>query len=60
MLENTVFSKLELRHEFRVLKKVTGIGDMFASTIMFETGDINRFPPIGNYAHIADALKARA
>lgn len=36
-LETTVFSKLELRPEFRVLKTVIGIGDVLASTIMLET-----------------------
>ncbi len=28
---------------------VNGIGDILGLTIMLETGDINRFPHVGNY-----------
>jgi transposase len=35
---------------FRLLKTVNGIGDALATVILLETGDINRFADVGNYA----------
>jgi transposase len=35
---------------FRLLKTVDGIGDALATVILLETGDINRFADVGNYA----------
>ncbi|HDJ22581.1 MAG TPA: IS110 family transposase [Candidatus Aminicenantes bacterium] len=49
-LEKTVLKKIEILPEFEKLKTVTGIGDILALTIMLETGDIRRFPKVGNYA----------
>jgi transposase len=50
ILERTVTERVELRAEFRFLKTVPGIGQILALTIMLETGDIHRFPSVGNYA----------
>lgn len=58
MLEKTVFGQLELKPEFRVLKSIIGVGDVLASTIMLETGDISRFPSIGNYASYCRCVKS--
>lgn len=35
---------------FMKLKTITGIGDILGLTIALETGDITRFPKVGNYA----------
>jgi transposase len=50
ILEQTVTERVELRAEFCFLKTVPGIGQILALTIMLETGDIHRFPSVGNYA----------
>jgi transposase len=50
ILEQTVTERVELRAEFCFLKTVSGIGQILALTIMLETGDIHRFPSVGNYA----------
>ena len=50
ILEQTVTGQVKLRPEFRFLKSVHGIGQILALTIMLETGDIRRFPSVGNYA----------
>jgi transposase len=50
ILEQTVTGEVKLRPEFRFLKTVPGIGQILALTIMLETGDIRRFPNVGNYA----------
>jgi len=36
--------------EFQDLLTVSGIGQILALTIMLETGDIRRFPAVGNFA----------
>ena len=35
---------------FALLKSVAGIGDVLATVILLETGDIDRFAEVGNYA----------
>jgi transposase len=49
-LEQAVQGQIRLRAGYRQLLTVPGIGKILASTIMLETGDINRFPSPGNYA----------
>jgi transposase len=49
-LEQTIVERIKLRREFELLKTVPGIGQTLALTIMLETGDINRFPTVGDYA----------
>jgi len=50
ILERTVRERVKLRAEFTFLKTVPGIGQILALTMMLETGDIRRFPSVGNYA----------
>ena len=50
ILEKAVQDRIKLRPEFSFLKTVPGIGQILALTIMLETGDIERFASVGNYA----------
>ena len=50
LLERTVIDRIKLRAEFRFLKTVPGIGQILALTIMLETGQIKRFPTVGDFA----------
>jgi len=50
ILERTVTERVKLRPQFSFLKTVPGIGQILALTIMLETGDIRRFPAVGNFA----------
>lgn len=50
MLEKTVNERIKLRAEFSFLKTVPGIGQILALTIMLETGEIKRFPTVGDFA----------
>jgi len=49
-LQETVMSRACLRPEYKVLLTVSGIGKILALTVMLETGDISRFPMVGDYA----------
>lgn len=48
-LEKRIRERIALTPEFAVLKTVPGIGDILASTIMLETGTVERFARVGNY-----------
>jgi len=50
ILERTVTDRIKLRAAFGFLKTVPGIGQILALTIMLETGEIKRFPTVGDYA----------
>jgi transposase len=49
-LEKTVLERVKLKPEYKWLKTAPGIGEILALTIMLETGDITRFPTVGDYA----------
>ena len=50
LLEKAVIDRVKLKPEFELLKTAPGIGLILALTIMLETGDITRFPSVGDYA----------
>jgi transposase len=50
LLERTVSERIKLREEFSFLKTAPGIGQILALTIMLETGEIKRFPSVGDFA----------
>jgi len=59
-LEKRLKQRVILRPEYHLLKTVPGIGDVLATTIMLETGTINRFTQVGNfssYCRCVDSLK---
>ena len=48
-LEEAIHRQVKLRPDYQKLLTVPGIGKILALTIMLETGDIARFPTVGNY-----------
>ena len=49
-LERRLKERVSLRAEYRLLKSVPGIGEILATTIMLETGCIDRFAQVGNFS----------
>jgi transposase len=49
-LEKTVHQRLHHTPSYEPLLTVPGIGTVLAQTIALESGDIRRFPTVGNYA----------
>jgi len=49
-LERIVRERVKLRPTFRLLKTIPGVGDILGLTIMLETGEISRFPSVGNFS----------
>lgn len=52
-LEKAALARVRVRKEFQTLLTVSGIGPVLALTIMLETGDIRRFPSVGDFASYA-------
>lgn len=52
-LEARLRERVRLRPQYRVLVTVPGIGEVLATLIMLETGAIERFAAVGNFASYA-------
>ena len=46
--------------EFNLLKTVPGIGDILAMTILYEIGDVSRFPSVQKFASYCRLVKCKA
>ncbi len=49
-IERVVKTKAKETQEYKLLLTVPGIGETLAMIILLETGDIKRFPKVGNYS----------
>jgi transposase len=56
-IEKEVLARARLRDEFAPLQTVWGIGKVLALTIMYEVGDIARFPKVGKFASYCRLVK---
>jgi len=52
-LEARLLASAKLRPDYALLKSVPGIGEVLAVVIMLETGEIQRFAQVGNFASYA-------
>ena len=59
LIEKTVLEQVTLRPEFQKLLTVDGLCRILALTIMLETGDIGRFPTVGDYASYCRCVGSR-
>jgi len=57
-IEKEVMKNAKLKPEFKPLLTMPGIGNVLATTIMFEVGSIRRFPKAGNYASYCRCVKS--
>ena len=53
-----MLKQTRLRKEFLQLLSVSGIGQILGLTIMLESGDMNRFAKVGNYASYCRCVKS--
>ena len=58
-IENFIERRLELEDPYRKLLTVPGIGKILGLTIMLETGPIDRFHKVGNYASYCRAVSSQ-
>ena len=49
-IETVALKEVKLRYPYEELLTVPGIDKILGTTIMLETGDINRFPTVSDYS----------
>lgn len=57
-IERAVLAQARLKPEFKRLLGVDGIGEILAMTIMYETGNVERFAKAGNFASYARCVES--
>jgi transposase len=57
-IEREVKKRAKLRPEFKQLLTVKGIGEILAMTIALETGDIGRFPTVGDFSSYCRCVRS--
>ena len=57
-VEQAILERAVLEDSYRGLTSIKGVGPILASTIQYETGDISRFPAVGNYVSYCRLVKA--
>jgi len=58
-LEKAVLAKGKLERNYQLLQSIPGVGKILGLTIVYETGDIRRFPAVGNYASYCRCVDSR-
>jgi transposase len=59
ILERTVLAQAKLKPAFEKLLTVDGVGKILAMTIMYETGTMERFSKVGQFASYARCVNSR-
>lgn len=57
-LEKRLLCSVRLRPEYALLKSMPGVGEVLATVIMLETGNIERFPDVGKFASYARCVNS--
>lgn len=58
-LEAAIKAHVKPLRDIGYVKSVTGIGDVLGWVVLLETGDINRFKSVGNYASYSRSVESR-
>jgi len=58
-IERFVEGKIRLESRYQYLTTIPGVGRVLGLTIMLETGDIRRFPKVGNYSSYCRKVPSR-
>lgn len=58
LIERDIYQQLGSSQAYDLINSIPGVGKVLASTIVLETGDIERFPGPGNYASYARCVRA--
>jgi transposase len=58
LIEKTVLQKARLRSEWEMLETVWGIGRILGLTIMYEAGEMSRFPTVGDFVSYCRCVDA--
>jgi transposase len=59
ILEKTILSKIKKEAAFKLVNTIPGVGRILAMTILLETGEIKRFPEVGNYGSYCRCVESK-
>lgn len=59
ILEKNILEKIKSETDFKLLKKIPGVGPILAMTILLETGNIKRFAGPGNYSSYCRCVESK-
>lgn len=59
ILEKDILSKIKEEPIFKLVNTIPGIGPILGMTILLETGEINRFPNVGNYSSYCRCVESK-
>ncbi len=57
-LEQVVMIEVKAKPAYSIMTSMTGVGPILGTTILLETGDINRFKKVGHYASYCRCVKS--
>ncbi len=58
-IEKQLKQALESEQEYKILQTIGGVGEVLAATIWLETGDLSRFPKVGQYASYCRCVESK-
>jgi transposase len=58
VLEKQVLAQVKVRDQFKYLLTIPGIGNILATTIMLEVGDVSRFGKVGDFSSYCRCVKS--
>jgi transposase len=59
ILEKDILSKIKNEPIFKLVNTIPGIGPILGMTILLETGEISRFPNVGNYSSYCRCVESK-
>jgi transposase len=59
ILEKDILSKIKKDPAFKLVNTIPGVGSILAMTILLETGEIKRFPGVGNYSSYCRCVESK-
>jgi transposase len=58
LIERQVHKRVKATEDYRIVTTMPGVGEALGSTIVLETGHVERFPEVGHYASYARCVKS--
>ena len=58
LLEQRVMAQIKPKPNYDIITSMTGVGPILGTTILLETGEINRFKQVGHYASYCRCVKS--
>ncbi len=58
-LQKTAYQFVKQEEDYKLLRTIKGVGELLAMVILYETGDVQRFASVGNYASYCRCVQSK-